>query len=233
MSLIARIGKQWHPLARMNALVTLVFILLELLIVSAILLVPTTISSDVVNAFRQIICVWWLFSFICLIWVSLNALWVGWRALQTRSINLQNVLLTWTAPVIIAVLWVILPDLLQGVTDLRTNHDFNNSRSDFLIVCERIYAQGSVSPSIGDNQQLGVYSQVDVRFRDDIVYFQLGDSRREYGYICVKEGVTLPDKDRIYDYEKVDNRFYRFEEIENLLTPQPDTPTPFTIPGSE
>lgn len=233
MSLLARIGRRWHPLARLNTMVTVFFAILELMIVLVILLVPATLDRELAAAILNLTCVWWLIAFFCLIWVSVNAGWISWRAFRDHDINLRNVLLAWAGPIVIFTLWLTVSDVLLRVAAFRANRDFENSRPDFLIVCERIYAEGSGSSSIGDNQELGVFSQVDVRWRDGVVYFQLGDDLREYGYICVEKGDTVPERDELYEYTKKDDRFYSFQEIDNLLTPQPDTPTPFTVPGSE
>jgi hypothetical protein len=233
MSLIARIGRQWHPLARLNTMISVFFVFLELIIVLTIFLVPTTLNRELAAAILNLTCVWWLIAFFCLVWVSLNAGWVSWRAIRDRDVGRRNVLLAWAGPILIFILWLTVSDVLLRVAAFRANRDFDNSRSDFLIVCERVYAEGRGSSSIGDNQELGVFSEVDVRLRNEVVYFQLGDDLREYGYVCVQQDDTLPDEDNLYEYEKIDERFYSFQEIENLLTPQPDTPTPFTVPGTD
>lgn len=226
MSFIARIGRTWHPLARLNFLITSFFVLAESIAILSILLIPGAIDTRLASVLLALGWVWWITAFFSTAWVSWNASSLAWRALRRQDVETRNLVVAWLGPIIMIALMFLWEPLLGGVTAYRINLDFERSRDDFLIICDRIMEEGLTSPEIRDGAELGVFSKVDILYQDDVVYFELGDDLRAYGYVCVPEAMSLPSRDDVYEYDRIDDRFYAFSEIENRLTPQPETPLP-------
>lgn len=235
MSILIHIGTHWHPLARLNFLITLVFFLFQVAAVITVLVVPGTIESGLANVLLAVAWGWWCAIVFCIFWVIINALWLTITTFMNRRRppgTRRNLALAWGAPLAFVVMMITWSPAIRAVTDFRINRDFENSRAEFLAICERILAEGEGASSIQDNQAIGVFKRVDVLYREKTVYFELGDDVRAYGYACVAGNTRLPAEDDRYEYEKLDARFYRFTEIENRLTPEPEATTTPAIPSA-
>jgi hypothetical protein len=209
--------------------IMLFFVTFQACAAFSLLTIPTAIDTRVVSVLLALGWVWWITAFFAGAWVLWNAASLSLRAYRERHwrrLRSRNLWLAWTAPVVIVILMLTWQPVISVVADYRLAQDFENSRADFLVICDRVLAEGEDSKDISDDLELGVFSNVDVLYRDRVVFFEIGDNLRAYGYACVPEGETLPRRDDVNEYDKIDERFYNFSEIENRLTPQPETPTP-------
>lgn len=235
MSIVSKLGASWHPLARLNLFISLFFFIFFGCTAISLLLMPGTIDTRIAQILLAIGWVWWITIFFSTVWVFWNALSLSISAYQSRHINPirpRHLYRAWLAPIILILLIFMWQPLVGSITRYRSQKSFDESRSDFLIVCDRVLDEGLSSASIRDDIELGVFKNVDVLYQDNIVFFNIGDNLRTYGYACIEEGRYVPNKNDIYEFDKIDSRFYSFSEIENRLTPQPDTPTPEITPES-
>ena len=234
MSFIIKFSENWHPLARLNLIIALFFVVFQACAAVSLLTIPPAIDTRVVSVLLALGWVWWITVLFSLLWSVGNAGWLSYKAVsESRRLRPRNLVVAWGGPVLLVVLIFTWQAVISLVTGYRLERDFENSRSDFLVVCSRVLDEGAESEEIRNDRALGVFESVDVLYDDRIVYFELGDDLRAYGYACVPDGTILPATNDLYDFEKIDDRFYNFSEIENRLTPQPETPTPELTPQEE
>lgn len=235
-TLIQRIGHHWHPLARLNFLISSFFLLFEIISALSLLLLPGTIDNSMVDVLFTLGLVWWCGIIFCIFWVTINALWLTWSIYSRRRsapISWQNIIVGWSAPVIFVIMMTSWIPLVETVTDYRLNQEFQSARPEMLEICDSVLVEGNNSEAIRNYDTLGDFKNVNVILRQNEVYFERRDILRTFGYVCVAEGKTQPARDAIFEYEKIDDRFYYFAEIENDLTPEPEatpTVTPVGVP---
>jgi hypothetical protein len=225
--MIKRFGQAWHPLARLNLLVCGFFVGLQLCAIVTLLTIPTSIDARVAQFLLAVDGMWCLTSTVSILWLSWNAFQLSKTAAgRYHYTPRRNLIVAWVAPVVLVALIYAWRPLNLYFIDYRLSRDFDHSRTAMLDACDQILAEGLDSPLIRDNVELGAFSRVNILLRDGVVWFDVGDNLRAYGYVCVPPGGSLPAYTEDYDFERLDSRIYRFSEIENLLTPQPASPTP-------
>lgn len=210
-------AKKWHPLTRLNFLIALVFIAYEIMTALVVSFWPGTIDGSMIDLLLIMGTIWWFGVVFCVFWVMSNAIWLSWHQIRERGENkpqLHNLLFGWGVPVIFVVLILSWFPIIEGLTDHRLKQEFETARPEMLQICNQILAEGSESTAIQVYRNIGDYTDLNVIYSDTIIYFERADIVRTFGYACVAEGTEVPQQDIFFEYEKIDERFYYFSEIE-------------------
>ncbi len=209
--------QKWHPLTRLNFLIALVFIAYEIVAALVVSFWPGTIDGSMINLILVTGMIWWFGVIFCLFWVTSNAIWLSWHqfnALEANKPQRHNLLFGWSVPIIFVGLIVSWFPIIDGLTAHRLHKEFESARPEMLTICDQILAEGPDSEAIHEYLQVGDYDDLNVIYSDTIIYFERADIARTFGYACVAEGTEVPDQDLFFEYEKIDERFYYFSEVE-------------------
>ncbi|MBI5930938.1 MAG: hypothetical protein HY862_16630 [Chloroflexi bacterium] len=210
-----------HPITRLNLLILAFFVSLQACALLVVLTSPPTIDSRVAQMLQTLDDSWCLITLIGFLWVGYNAIQLAiTNARRFQYTTRRNVVVACLTPLIIVILMLIWRPLLRTTIDYRLDSAFDRSRNDLLATCDRVLEEEVYSDAIQNGVELGAYNRVNILLHDGVVWFDVGDNLRAYGFVCVPVGGKLPEVLQHYEFKKLDDRFYEFSEIENLLTPE-------------
>jgi hypothetical protein len=216
-----------HPLARLNLLILLFFISLQLCAAVILLTSPTGLDVLTAQTLQTIDDSWCLITVLGLFWTAYSATQLSFAASRRyQYTSRRNIIMAWAVPAALILLLFTWRPLIQLAIDYRLESAFDRSREALLVRCDRVLREGEMSPAINQDVEIGSYAHVNILLRDGAVWFDIGDSLRAYGFVCIAPNGTPPTDNPQYEFKRVDARFYEFSEVENLLTPQAPTPNP-------
>lgn len=210
---------QWHPQARIAAMFVAVFFILQICYLGMVLTIPTTLNSGFATFLLIFTPIWFLTATLATFYLLYNAYSLQNRANQrVNYTNQRSLIMAWVGPLLLSALiylWFFTP-LVQTVFEVRRMWNFERSRDDMIGICDTVLDEGPRSDALDDTLEVGVFTLVRVSLRNDgqEVWFDVGDSSGEVGYVCVADGAAALEDNDTYTFEKVDERFYFYLERE-------------------
>jgi signal transduction histidine kinase len=207
---------KWHPQARLAVMFVLVFLVLQGCYLLVVLTLPTALTPNAATALLVALPMWVLTAGVATLYLFYNA----FRLLRQyqrryRYAPRRNLVVAWVAPfAMLGLIFVVTSTpFIESVFEWRRDRSFDASREDMVEICDAVLRQGAGSPLIRTNAQVGVFSQVRISLRNETqVWFDVGDTSGEVGYICLSPDTDPPQDDDIYDYDDQDERFIFFRE---------------------
>lgn len=211
---------KWHPQARLAVMFIMVFVVLQVCYIFFVATLPSALTPNAATALLVALPMWVLTAGIATIYLFYNA----FRLLRQfqrryRYAPRRNLVVVWVAPFVMIgmIIMVTGTPYIETIFEWRRERSFNASRADMLDICERVLATGPSSSLIRSNAEVGVFTQVRISLRDETqVWFDVGDSRREVGYICLEADAPIPETNDVYEFERQDERFVFFSELESV-----------------
>ncbi len=210
------LGK-WHPQARIALMFVLAFLVLQLCYLFMVLTIPTTLNSGFATFLLIFTPMWFLTATLSMFYLLYNAYSLQNRASQRHNYTeTRNLIMAWLGPLLLSVLifiWFFTP-LVETVFKIRREWNFEQSRAEMVDICDTVLAEGPRSTALVNDAQVGVFALVRISLRNEgrEVWFDVGDSSGEVGYICVTDDTEPLRNTDLYTFEQVDDRFYFYLE---------------------
>lgn len=211
----------WHPQARIAMLFVLAFFALQVCYLIMVLTIPTTLNSGFATFLLIFTPIWFLTATIATFYLLYNALSLQNRANQRHNYTeTRNLVVAWLGPLLLSLLifiWFFTP-LVSTVFEIRRDWNFQRSRDEMLNICDTVLDEGARSDILSEYTDVGVFTLVRVSLRNNgqEVWFDVGDTSGEIGYICLATEETTLQDNETYTFERVDERFYFYRERDNV-----------------